>query len=61
MPRSDSIVLMLLDLVRRSVNNIQCWTWGPFSFVIPTRPVPDNFEVKDKKEENVSLGSLEFM
>lgn len=38
------------------VNNIQCWTWWPLSFVIPTRPVPDNFEVKDKKRKMYPMG-----
>lgn len=42
------------------VNNTQNWTRRPFIFVIPTRPVSDNFEVKDKKQ-NVSLGALKFM
>lgn len=56
MPHGGSIVLMLLDLVRRLVNNIQCWTWWPLSFVIPTRLVPDNFEVKDKKRKMYPWG-----
>lgn len=42
------------------VNNTQNWTRRPFIFVIPTRLVSDNFEVKDKKQ-NVSLGALKFM
>lgn len=41
--------------VRTLVNNI-CWTCWPFSFVIPTRPVPDNFEVKDKKRKMYPRG-----
>lgn len=50
LPCGNSIsLIILLDLLRMLVNNIEGWTWWPFSFVIPTRPVPDNFEVKDKK------------
>lgn len=54
--RCDSIVLMLLGLVRSLVNNMQCWTWWPFSFVILTCLVQDNFEVKDKKRKMYPWG-----
>lgn len=41
--------------LRTLLNNI-CWTCWPFSFAIPTRPVPDNFEVKDKKRKMYPRG-----
>lgn len=50
MPCGDFISSMLLHLVRTLVN-ITGPGDPPPSFVIPTRTVPDNFEVKDKKRK----------
>lgn len=50
MPCGDFISSMLVYLVRMLVN-IAGPGEPPSSFVIPTRTVPDNFEVKDKKRK----------
>ena len=56
-PAGDSIVLILLDLVKWFGKQHPAFGPGdPLGCFIPTRTVPDNFEVKDKKRKMYPRG-----